>query len=466
MQYTRIKEITIENFKNVQHGVINFENKKKEYNASIVGLYGQNGSGKTALIDALQVLKYVLCGKSVPNKYVEYIRVNADNACLKYHFEIFDKDDVYNVWYQFSLGKEIDDSYEDKDDFLSQDTNKYKVKIFDELLSFNYSSNNEKIRKTYLIDTNTSELFVPKSRYNELLENNNEDIMELLLTKRLILTQSRSFIFSKEMINKFREGCNNKLYLNIINRLSLYGNNELFIIDTQHEGLINMDALPLAIKYHDKQSEMIGRVLISLNKPSPIPNGAIDILYKAIDNMNIVLQTIIPGLTIDIIELETVVNKDGDIGKMIQLVSLKNGIKIPFRYESEGIKKIVSILQLLIVAYNNSSITVAIDELDFGIYEYLLGELLSIIAENGKGQLIFTSHNLRPLETIDKGFIVFTTTNPNNRYIRLTNVKGNNNLRDFYFRDILLGEQNEEVYSSTNNYEIALAFEEAGEVFG
>ena len=47
-----------------------------------------------------------------------------------------------------------------------------------------------------------------------------------------------------------------------------------------------------------------------------------------------------------------------------------------------------------------------------GVFEYLLGEMLNIISEKGKGQLIFTSHNLRPLETIDKGFIAFTTTNP------------------------------------------------------
>ena len=113
--------------------------------------------------------------------------------------------------------------------------------------------------------------------------------------------------------------------------------------------------------------------------------------------------------------------------------------------------------------YNKPSITIAIDELDSGIFEYLLGELLRILSEKGKGQLIFTSHNLRPLETLDRGFIAFTTTNPGNRYIRLTNIKENNNLRDFYFRDIVLGEQREEVYNATNNAEIALAFREAGE---
>jgi len=121
---------------------------------------------------------------------------------------------------------------------------------------------------------------------------------------------------------------------------------------------------------------------------------------------------------------------------------------------------------LLIVVYNKSSITIAIDELDSGVFEYLLGELLRILSEKGKGQLIFTSHNLRPLETLDRGFIAFTTTNPSNRYIRLSNVKTNNNLRDFYYRDIVLGEQSEPVYEPTNNYEISLAFREAGEMSG
>ena len=48
----------------------------------------------------------------------------------------------------------------------------------------------------------------------------------------------------------------------------------------------------------------------------------------------------------------------------------------------------------------------------------------------------------------------------------LANVKENNNLRDFYYRDIMLGEQNEQLYESTNNSEIAIAFREAGEKSG
>ena len=54
----RLESIEIHNFKNVKYGSLNFENTRKPYSASILGLYGQNGSGKTALIDALSLLKH------------------------------------------------------------------------------------------------------------------------------------------------------------------------------------------------------------------------------------------------------------------------------------------------------------------------------------------------------------------------------------------------------------------------
>ena len=135
---------------------------------------------------------------------------------------------------------------------------------------------------------------------------------------------------------------------------------------------------------------------------------------------------------------------------------------IPLKYESEGIKKILSVLNLLIAVYNQPGICVAIDELDAGVYEYLLGELLEVLEKNGKGQLVFTSHNLRPLEMINKAALVFTTTNEDNRYIRLSNVKKNNNMRDLYLRSINLGGQSEEIYAATSDFEIGRAFRKAG----
>ena len=53
-------------------------------------------------------------------------------------------------------------------------------------------------------------------------------------------------------------------------------------------------------------------------------------------------------------------------------------ISIPLKYESEGIVKIVSFLNVLICVYNNPSMCLVIDELDSGVFEYLLGELLAV----------------------------------------------------------------------------------------
>ena len=107
----------------------------------------------------------------------------------------------------------------------------------------------------------------------------------------------------------------------------------------------------------------------------------------------------------------------GEEGWKVELMSNREGKRtIPIRMESEGIIKIVSILNVLIQAFGNSSICLVIDELDAGIFEYMLGELLDIFNKSAKGQLIFTSHNLRALEMLDKDSIMFSTANPNNRY--------------------------------------------------
>lgn len=460
----RIESISIENFKNVQSGTLNFENKRKDYRASIVGLYGQNGSGKTALIDAIQLLKYTLCGQLIPSKYADYINIDAEAAILKFQLKMDMVEESYDIWYQFRLRKMADNASVNIAE--PECDTKYKVEIFDEVLEYAYLSPEEKTRKGILIDTRTSEGFLPKTKYVELVGDDKDNITNILVIKKLVLAQSKSFIFSREMLNAFRKGCSNEKYMNIIEGLILFGNRELFIINAENSGWISMNALPLAFKYRDGKSETFGNLMLPINGPSQIPEDAFNLIEKIIDNMNIVLEQLVPGLTIGMRDLGPTVFQDGKSGRQIQLMSLKNHKAIPFQYESDGIKKIVSILQLLIVVYNSPSIAVAIDELDAGVFEYLLGELLKILSEKGKGQLIFTSHNLRPLETIDKGFIAFTTTNPEKRYIRMTNVKGNNNLRDFYYRDIVLGEQSEQVYNTTNNFEIALAFREAGEAFG
>ena len=97
------------------------------------------------------------------------------------------------------------------------------------------------------------------------------------------------------------------------------------------------------------------------------------------------------------------------------------------------------------------------DELDCGIYEYLLGDLLVLMKNDAKGQLFFTSHNLRPLEVLENDSLTFTTANPKNRYLRPFSVKNTRNTRLCYLRAVVLGGKQENLYEETSLYDISAA---------
>ena len=461
----RIKEITIQNFKNVSYGNINFENNNN-LKASILGLYGQNGSGKTTLIDAIKLLKYVMMGFQIPLSFSECINVDSNSSLFEFKFEIKNllKDVIYNVIYSLSIKKSKNFNKKILPNEVKE--SEFKTEVFNEYLSYSLIKNGEVSEKMHpLIKSNDSSvIFTPKIAFKELIGGNKDDELNVMVAKKIAATTSKSFIFSDELMEIIRSKCKNNTYLYLFNSLINYSRLNLFVFDNASNAMISFDALPLSLRLHNKNIESGGTIVLPINDNGRVRKDLLQKVNKGIENINIVLEQLVPGLTIDIRVTGEQVEEDGSISCITHLVSNKNSREIPLRYESEGIKKMIAILNLLINVYNEPSITVAIDELDSGIFEYLLGELLGIISQKGKGQLIFTSHNLRPLETISKDFVVFTTINPNNRYIRFTNVKKTNNLRDLYYKDIILGGQNETVYEKTNNHEISFALKEAGKI--
>ena len=491
--YLRLTDLEINGLKNVKNGKLNFVNKRKAFKASVLGLYGQNGTGKTALIDALHILKLLLSGKSIPDEYCNYINVDSREANLSYRFRIYvSETENYDVDYEVCLtvdeqreesfstsvvAEEVFPHLSEREGNLwnSLGKKKRRLEIKSEKLSYAYTDGEKRIKKHTFLQSTRTELIAPKKYYALLFGRKKKTAERLKLISFMAKQKSQSLFFSAAFLQLLFEQLNASktpnyellFHIDILLKLAKYGRTELFVLGASSTGKINLGELPIRYNASEKQEHGItGEYFLSLDEATELPEELFPEAKRLIQNINGVLEQIIPGLTISVADLGAVMlmeNGEGKKGRRIQLMSNKNSKEIPLRCESEGIKKIVSVLHLLIGMYNQSSITVAIDELDAGIFEYLLGEILHILSEKGKGQLIFTSHNLRPLETIDRGFIAFTTTNPENRYIRFTNIKTTNNLRDFYFRDIVLGEQNEPVYEMTNNAEIALALREAGE---
>ena len=456
MPNIRIDHIEINNFKNVKHGVIDLTSKKQ--NASILALYGQNGSGKTALIECIEILKNAISGRKLPTYASELVNLDSDYSTLSFKFSITDNLDITYLVYKFSIKKEAVETIE------LNEKSTYTA-IFNEVVLISKYSNGKSVSPLKpLIDTTDGEPFGPQTKYRSLIGNKELDT-DVIVAKKLAYKSGTSFIFSNELLSLIKNNTNDDI-ANPLFALNKYGIRNLFVLSTRDSAMISFDALPLVFRFESENNGASGKISIPIQGNGIIPEVFYDLLIKIIKSMNVVLEQIIPGLNVGVKNLGEELLKDNTKGIRVQLISIRGNKSIALKYESEGIKKIVAILQLLIVIYNNPTVTVAIDELDSGIFEYLLGEIMRIISEHGKGQLIFTSHNLRPLETIDKSFVAFTTVNPDNRYIRFTNVKTSNNLRDFYYRDIILGEQSEPVYEPTNNRKIAYAFLKAGDVDG
>lgn len=456
MPNIRIDHIEINNFKNVKHGVIDLTSKKQ--NASILALYGQNGSGKTALIECIEILKNAISGRKLPTYASELVNLDSDYSTLSFKFSITEDLDITYLVYKFSIKKEAVETIE------LNEKSTYTA-IFNEVVLISKYSNGKSVSPLKpLIDTTDGEPFGPQTKYRSLIGNKELDT-DVIVAKKLAYKSGTSFIFSNELLSLIKNNTNDDI-ANPLFALNKYGIRNLFVLSTRDSAMISFDALPLVFRFESENNGASGKISIPIQGNGIIPEVFYDLLIKIIKSMNVVLEQIIPGLNVGVKNLGEELLKDNTKGIRVQLISIRGNKSIALKYESEGIKKIVAILQLLIVIYNNPTVTVAIDELDSGIFEYLLGEIMRIISEHGKGQLIFTSHNLRPLETIDKSFVAFTTVNPDNRYIRFTNVKTSNNLRDFYYRDIILGEQSEPVYEPTNNRKIAYAFLKAGDVNG
>ena len=456
MPNIRIDHIEINNFKNVKHGVIDLTSKKQ--NASVLALYGQNGSGKTALIECIEILKNAISGRKLPTYASELVNLDSDYSTLSFKFSITEDLDITYLVYKFSIKKEAVETIE------LNEKSTYTA-IFNEVVLISKYSNGKSVSPLKpLIDTTDGEPFGPQTKYRSLIGNKELDT-DVIVAKKLAYKSGTSFIFSNELLSLIKNNTNDDI-ANPLFALNKYGIRNLFVLSTRDSAMISFDALPLVFRLESENNGASGKISIPIQGNGIIPEVFYDLLIKIIKSMNVVLEQIIPGLNVGVKNLGEELLKDNTKGIRVQLISIRRNKSIALKYESEGIKKIVAILQLLIVIYNNPTVTVAIDELDSGIFEYLLGEIMRIISEHGKGQLIFTSHNLRPLETIDKSFVAFTTVNPDNRYIRFTNVKTSNNLRDFYYRDIILGEQSEPVYEPTNNRKIAYAFLKALDVDG
>lgn len=461
----RIIKNELFNFKNVEHGDIRYMNYSSVNNNAqieeqdIVGLYGQNGSGKTAVVESLDILKCILSGVEIPYRVYEGLLSPDNKTILSTVFFMEYSGQKYKIQYDVTLSV---DNVEEKINLLTEKIIYWRRgktwKTERDLEFCNPYYDTESILNDMTVKFESKHM---KAFQDTVLTTGFQNLAVYCAQKRL------SIFFNDLMLDKLaKDNDKRTLEVDILSTiaqgLSNFGSVHFQVVKVNQLADINKNViLPVNVYAESANFVMQGCLPLVMNGQGKIPKELYVSLKKAISAINIALKAIIPNLNIELRTVYEEPDKEGNSYVLVETYSVRDGKEFLTKYESEGIKRIISLLNYLISLYNYPEICLVVDELDSGIFEYLLGELLGVLNEEAKGQLIFTSHNLRAFEKLNIKNIICTTINPENRYIRLVGKEKNHNPRDFYIRTITIGGQQEELYDEADLQSIGYAFRRA-----
>ncbi|MFW5795552.1 MAG: hypothetical protein ACOCV1_08735 [Bacillota bacterium] len=387
----RLQEINIFNLKKVRKSDVAFPSYKREEffsrESDVLAIFGQEGSGRSSLVNALWILKNSLLGEPFFDDIEEYIWDDTKYFDIRFTFSIEFEEDRYLIFYHI---------YFDKVDGIS-------IKEFISWKKF--VGNESTARRKFKID------------YSE----NNVNIFSADLKKIEVSS------FDNE---KFRK---------IILALKNYARNDLNIFRKKiTPSILNSNLVKLIESKDDLFSKNKSvNYLIPYNHPVIVKNDLINNIEGLTYNISKVLNKEFPNISV----LATETN-DLKESKFINLKLISEDKSKSLKNKSKEIKNLISIMIILMPITEKASTCVVIDKLEIdkiGDFKYKLAELIN---NEAKGQMLIITNDFKFLNQFDERSLIYTTWNPEKRYKKFERITSIDDTKKFYYRSLYIKDKN------------------------
>ena len=317
---------------------------------NVKGIFGPNGIGKTAILKSVEIIKNII----INNYYLT---------------------DIENLSLLHKL--------------INKNTKKMNVEIT--FLAFYDKKNYKKYIYNVELEIKHNDIFISKEsikveKSSELIiENGNILNNSLFENATLIVDSSKNLLNKRSILNIIKD----------IEKINLLKKNDKEIFDNLFNFFKN-----LYIKTDRYQYNMLDVLNLTdiddrYDMRIPKKKGILEVIKKDFERKTKFLKLFKKDLnSINFIK------KDDSEYYYLNIFFNYNDLEISYSFESQGMK-LLFILHSYLDKILNGGIAL-IDEIDSSIHDVYLNKIIEFFSEEGKGQLIFTSHNTTLLNTLRK----------------------------------------------------------------
>ena len=347
----------------------------------IKGIYGENGSGKTAIMTAIKILTRVLLDRnyltdSVNQKNLaECINKKTREGFIEVQF-YSDTMDVGPFIYRYRFDFAVD----------KEDRVYIKSEIFERKIGHNSQARFRTIYKT------------EKGELKNFGDNRDHEYYLHCKEKSQNLLDQKTFAIVINDVEKYIH-TSPRIELRHIFTLMVFASSVFVEMDGEDDhrnyayNLLQKDNNKNVLHEEDLTIYSWASTKGEKNDDVMIPRQMISYYEKDVDRLSSFIKLFKT-------DLKTIRIDKKEYGEFFvcRLVMVYDGYELDKEYESKGIRKLINLFDVLDAACKGT--IVFIDELDSSINDVYLDKIIEYFMYYGKGQLCFTAHNLSPMSVL------------------------------------------------------------------